>query len=177
MVSTFTRGWLTLFVLFAAASAGLPAEKDEELKSPSLRTLRTLLGKAPESKEVVVLRKQLRSNPEVTHTNDGFYYSWKEHGLELLFERGTVRAVFLYTAGADEFKQYRGELPEGLHFSDTRRDVEKKLGEPKKRGGSGVIPVWVSYPEKGVTITYVSEDTKDMANRIHHIAIAVIRGK
>lgn len=178
MVSTFARTSLTFLALLISTSPRCSlADKDEKRNSPSLKSLRTILGKRSKSREVAAIHKHLKKDPEVTHSDGGFYYSWKDHGLEFLFEKDTVQAIFLYADGADEFKQYRGELPDGLHFSDARREVEKKLGKPKKEGGNGVIPFWVTYPEKGVGITYVSEDTKDMANKIHHITISAARGK
>jgi hypothetical protein len=41
-----------------------------------------------------------------------------------------VRTIFLYGRGTERFSQFDGELPDGLTFSSTRRDVHRVFGSP-----------------------------------------------
>lgn len=102
------------------------------------------------------------------------HHEWHQAGIGFRFENDAVTAIFLYAQGADDYQEYRGEMPEGLSFSDTRGDVEDKLGRPDKTGGNGVIPFWADFPRNGLSITYVSIDERDSHNRIHHITITRI---
>lgn len=171
MVSTFSKSWPLLLLIIIASTGSSPGAGGEKQDSPSLDALKTVLGKGPESKELMMLRKQLKGDPIIDKFEKSFYYSWKEHGLTFLFERGNVRTIFFYADGADGFQQYRGKLPEGLRFTDVRRDVEKKLGAPEISEGGGVGRVWVVYPKTGVSITYVSKDVNDQASKIHHVTL------
>lgn len=169
---------LTTLLLLAAAHAALSAPGPAvEPATPPFATLKAVLGKGPESKEMAALRKMLKGEPKASSYSGRYYHEWKGEGLSICFEKEVVTAVFLYADKADGFKAYRGEMPLGLHFTDTRADVEKKLGAPGKTGGGGVIPFWADYPAKGVGVTYISKDTKDRANRIHHLTITAPSGR
>jgi hypothetical protein len=156
----------------ASAATGAKAN------TPAINTLKALLGKGEESAEMAAFRRGLKGPPKVTRLPDCYFHSWKEHGLSIRFDdKGAVTEILLHAGGKDGYKQYRGEVPEGLRFSDTREDVEKKLGEPEKSRGGGEIPFRVEYSTKGVGIGYGSKDTKDRTNMIGHICIFPVRGK
>jgi hypothetical protein len=160
-----------LLVVIGFVGCQLVATGRDEPKPLALSKLTDVLGKGPDSKEMTALRKDLKGEPEIAKFDDCYFHSWKDRGVSLRFEKDAVKAVFLFADKADGFKEYRGELPEGLKFSDTRGDVEKKLGAAKESGGNGVISFWVTYPEKGLALTYASTDTKDKANAIHHFTL------
>ena len=151
----------------------------EKSDTPALNTLKALLGKRSDRQGMADFRKEMSGSPEVNKFNDCFYHSWHEQGISFRFDENEILStIFLYADDVDGFKQYRGELPEELQFSDTREDVENKLGQPKLSGGSGVIPYWVEYPQKGLGIKYVSKDTEDRRNRISVLTIsAAVRDK
>lgn len=155
-----------------ATHQGTEVSATEDVDSQALSNFKTLLGKGSESPEMVEYRKQLEHPPSVTKFDDCFYQSWTELGLSFRFKNDLLAAIFLYAEGADGFKQYGGELPERLRFSDTRRDIEKKLGNPQESGGEGVIPFWAGYPSKGVEFHYTSKDIQSLGNTIHHITIS-----
>jgi hypothetical protein len=115
MASTFSRTRLSLLVICFATAAVPPSATawGEKGKTPSLSTLKALLGKGPESKELTDFRKELKGAPEVSKFEDCFYHEWKRYGISFRFVKGTVSAIFLYAEGADQYKQYQGELPEG----------------------------------------------------------------
>jgi hypothetical protein len=52
----------------------------------------------------------------------------------------SVRAVFLYAAGVEDFAQYAADpLPAGLSFSSTRADVRAVLGAPAMSADAGGV--------------------------------------
>jgi len=173
----FVRSSVRAIVLTVLAGCPSWAGQDAAPDAPALSTLKALLGKKLDSKEMMEFRKKFKEPQKVSKYDDALYHSWTDHGVSFLFKEDVLDAFFLYAEGADKFKQYRGELPEGLRILETRREVEQKLGEPKISGGEEVIPFWAAYPSKGVSITYVSKDTKDLGNRIHHLTVYAARDK
>jgi hypothetical protein len=151
----------------ASAATGAKAN------TPAINTLKALLGKVEESEEMAAFRRGLKDPPKVSRFSDIYYHEWKDHGLAFLFDKkGALTTIFLYADGADGYKQYRGQLPEGLRFSDTREDVENKLGEPEK-----LDPAWDVYLKRGVCVVYVQRRPDERGNKIHHITIQPVREK
>ncbi|HEY9199450.1 MAG TPA: hypothetical protein VIR60_08790 [Gammaproteobacteria bacterium] len=68
--------------------------------------------------------------------------------------------LFLYSQGKDGYDQFRGQLPEGLEFADSRATVLAKLGEPswqrKKSDGSVAAERW-ERSGKRLHITYTND--------------------
>jgi len=90
----------------------------------------------------------------------GMHYVCKAIGVELsLTTAQRVRTVFFYAEGADGFKQYQDELPYDLVWSDTRLDVERKLGPPTSVNEGLGNQIWVSYDSLNLSITYQSADS------------------
>jgi len=106
-----------------------------------------------------------------------YYYSYKDKGLSLLFNyKDTLQAIFYYSEGVDNYRQYQGILPKGVTFLDTRGVVEKKLGYPDGFGNYDASSYWTKYKRIngfGIMITYVPKPTMDDSNRIHHISISL----
>jgi hypothetical protein len=61
-------------------------------------------------------------------------YAYRDAGLELGLRFGRVQTLELYAAGTKGFKQYQGELPCGLKWTDEQAAVRAKLGEPDDQG-------------------------------------------
>jgi hypothetical protein len=99
-------------------------------------------------------------------------YLCRRSGIEFsIGPGGRVRTVFLYPQGADGFQAYTGRMPFGLRWSDTRADIEARLGAPDQIGGTGSINVWTSYKSRGLMITYDTFAPDDMSTHIHHLSI------
>lgn len=148
----------------------LLAPQDEKL--PKAKDIAALIGRDHLSQEMRAFRKIVGRDCEASYFEDCFYHIWKDRGIDLSFDdRNACQAVFFYAEKADDHRQYKGELPGALSFEHTRADVEKLLGAPDKSGGDGVISYWCSWHELGISVTYVSKDTKDMENKIHHVTL------
>jgi hypothetical protein len=83
---------------------------------------------------------------------------------------GAITSIFFYADRADGFSAFSGELPGGLTWSDTRADVERKLGAPQVSGGNGAIPFWSGF-QGGVSVTYRDTSTTAQDNPLHHVAL------
>jgi hypothetical protein len=155
--------------------ATLTAQDPPSVPAPTSRGLTKLLGQDHLSDHLQEFRDAMKEDPVAKYfglVEKGFFHSWKSKGISLWFnERNRLQTIFLYAEGADGFRQYRGELPGGLRFADTRGDVEKKLGKPEEVGGEGVIAFWADYKSKGILVAYVSKDVSDLKNGIHHIVV------
>jgi len=107
---------------------------------------------------------------EISRHSDSYYYSFKSKGISLRFNSDDIlTTVFLYSEGADGFRQFQGKLPFGLTFLDKRKDIEKLLGYPEKMGGNGVIKFWVGYPSKALGITYNTKNVNNLNAKIYTI--------
>ncbi|MCP4137998.1 MAG: hypothetical protein GY754_43950 [bacterium] len=145
---------------------------EEAKTSGSVNELAMLCGKKFSDPRIESYMESLGGKPEIKKFDNCYYYSYKHKGISLRFDDADIlTTLFLYSEGADDFKQYAKALPENLTFSDSRDSVEKKLGKFKKSGGNGAINFWVSYPDFGISITYTSKSTSSMTHKIRHIAV------
>lgn len=89
---------------------------------------RDFLGKTLENDAVVEFI--LRNNCYYGMGN----YACKSQGIELgvTMVKRQIRTVFMYRQGVEGYKQYKGELPLGLRWTDTLASVEARLGQPSK---------------------------------------------
>ncbi len=148
------------------------AEKQEA--RVSLEILKNALGKTMDSAEVSLVRKAAIAQPEISNFDEGeiVYFEWKKLGIELFFERKKLKNVRLYwDKNKEHYSAYIGDLPLGLHFSDKRSDVERKLGTPDHIGGRDVINAWVWYERLKLQVTYKTLDMNDMNASIDNISI------
>ncbi|MDU0372634.1 hypothetical protein ACFPAF_19690 [Hymenobacter endophyticus] len=115
---------------------------------------------------------EINEQPEIARFDDVYYYIFKYKGLDFLFDNSdAVKCVFLYSESVDNHRQFQSKLPLGLTFSDTRKDVEKKLGPPDRNDGNGVINFYSVWNRYGITITYKDVSQDNMMNRVNHIAL------
>jgi hypothetical protein len=123
------------------------------------------------------LLNQSLGNPTVSsfvraHCSSEMNYLCRRSGIEFTIgETGRVRTVFLYAQGADGFQAYTGQMPFGLRWSDTRADIEARLGTPDYIGGTDSTNVWTSYKSRGILIFYDTFAPDDMSAHMHHISI------
>ncbi|MDO9584415.1 MAG: DUF6392 family protein [Desulfomicrobium sp.] len=119
----------------------------------------------------------VEESPEISRHDDVFFYSFKKKGISLRFDNKTetLTTIFLYSEGANDYRQYQGELPFKLSFVLSRKEIESILGKPEKSGGEGVINYWVYYPSNGIGITYNSKHIDDLNAQIYTLYINKIR--
>jgi hypothetical protein len=160
------------FALAAGSAAPVPKADPPRVKAA---TLRAALGKTHLGKEIRDVTRGLGECPVIRLSrldyqtadkddgkeDDAFALTWKAHGVEMAFERGVLKAIFVYSKGADGFDRYPGELPGGVSFADGPDQVERKLGkagrreefpEVRKVGGEPQDELWLQYPAQGVWI-------------------------
>lgn len=89
---------------------------------------------------------QMRAQPscgsistELIH--DRFHADLPRDGLALVADSsGRITSVQLFADGFQGYNGFRGELPEGVSFRDSRAEVRARLGTPSASGGGGVDP-------------------------------------
>jgi len=139
----------------------------------SMRSLFPVLGKRVQSDEFKAWLEKLGEPPEIDRFDDCYFYVFKQHGVDLRFDKtDVVKVVFFYSKGADGHAQYVGDLPFGLSFQMTRREIESILGPPESSGGSGAGDAWASYETKGIGINYDRKNPRDLKARIRDISIS-----
>lgn len=140
-----------------------------------INELQDIIGLDIKSKSFQAFLSKLEVAPEISRYDDSYFYVFKTKGIDINFNNSnTVKAVFLFTEGADEHKQYQGIIPYDIQFTDTRKDIEQKLGPPNMNGGNGVLNFYSSWNKKGIklSISYKTTDQKDMNNRIRDITLS-----
>lgn len=144
----------------------------------SAQALRFILGKHLNSREVVSFLENFDTSPKISgpYFDSSVYYSWEKYGISLMFKAERLTTVFLYADNTDGFSQYKGEIPDGMEFFETRQSIEERFGIAKISGGTGVIPFWVYYPEKGIGITYKTLDSNDKTTTISNINLQQPKG-
>jgi hypothetical protein len=170
--------WILMPSLLVRAA---PVPKAADKKGVvSVKELKELLGKDHLSDEVFEIRKRLGKTCKVTYYGRDygyeprFFHTWHKHGIELKFnEKGHLEAIFLYSEGAKSidgvFKQYLGELPNGLDFNDEPKDVVRKLGEPDE--AIGQTEASYSYPKLGLNVNFRTVKREGERSTISNITI------
>lgn len=131
-----------------------------------------LIGKNISDDEVKVFLKTLGSDYEYDDTYDlGNYYIYDSKGVELSVTKDDIlKAIFFKTDILDPDI----ELPLGLKVTDTREDVEKKLGAPD-RSLRGTNDYRAYYVDKGVVVSYKERDRENMKNPLKMISVERVK--
>lgn len=140
----------------------------------SLEILKNALGKTMDSAEISLVKKAAVAQPEIVNFDEDeiTYFMWKKLGIELSFERKKLKTVRLYAdKNKENYSAFHGDLPLGLHLSDKRSDVERKLGAPDQIGGRDVNNAWVWYERLKLQVTYKTLDMNDMNASIDNMSI------
>jgi len=138
-----------------------------------------MLGKSINHEQVKTWLSELSACTEalIDRFDDSYYYNFKSEGISLRFDNrdDELTTIFLYSEGTDRFRQYQGDLPSGLSFQLTRKEVESILGPPGKSGGGGGSygwdNYWAEYRSKRIRITYDGNRADDLNLRIRDISI------
>ncbi len=136
-----------------------------------------MLGQGIDSAEIKTWLSSL-GTPEIDKTSSGDNYSFKSEGVYLQFNtQDKLDAIFLYSEGVGGFQQYKGDLPFGLTFQLTRKEVENILGPPDGSDNDYDVPaisktnIFANYSSKDISITYNTKQSNDLEARIYQILI------
>jgi hypothetical protein len=78
---------------------------------------------------------------------DRFYMEMPASGIVFIAGLdGRVATIQLYAEGYQDYKGFAGELPEGISFTDDRRGIRARLGQPAASGGGTVIQFFGKAP-------------------------------
>lgn len=107
--------------------------------------------------------------PEVERYYKGSsYYRFNSEGIVLAFNtEDKINGIFFYD-------QYQGDLPFGLSFQNTRKEVESILGPPDNSGGGGSMNYYTYYKSRGLGITYNTKRSNDLNARISEVSISPV---
>ena len=134
--------------------------------------LENLIGKDINSKEFQNYLNELKENPEITRFPYNYYYSFNNSGIDFSFTlTDTIETIFLYSEGSDDRRQYKGQLPFDINFSDTRKIVEQKLGPPDENEVNSIMSFKSTWNDKKICVSYKSFDSQDMNIKISHIIL------
>jgi hypothetical protein len=138
------------------------------------REIKKLLGNTVKTPAVNALLKNLgvTENLKINPDSGGVHVEKPELGFSLWLQdppsilnpaysslpKGTpvLADCFFYSEGQDGYKQFAGELPGGILFTDGRPEVVAKLGEPiwkREKNGRLIAEKWV-IDGQTIHITY-----------------------
>ncbi|MGF1582547.1 MAG: TIGR02996 domain-containing protein [Gemmataceae bacterium] len=105
--------------------------------------------------------------PTIERYPDSARVFWNSLGLVLRFHDNRLGTLYFLSGWPNGYCPYRGPLPYGLSFQDTRADVERKLGKPQIIDGDEVAESSVRYPHLDIGVSYSTKrQTKDAGDRI-----------
>jgi len=103
------------------------------------------------------------------------YFSYKEKGIEIkLDDNDKVDAIFLFGEGTTGYRQYKGNLPFNLKFTDTKKNIVEKFGKPDETFSGSTeynLKCIDNWKSKRISITYVTTDSTNSSTTISSICI------
>jgi hypothetical protein len=151
----------------------------QPLGASSTQTPDVLIGKIRTDKVPSELLSRLQSKPvRAAYTEKHYYYSFAQDGIELLCDsHDRIKTVFIF-AGDDHYGSYVGELPRNIRLSDSRTEVNRKLGKPSVSGVNaegifGNIPMWDKFylPTYSLHVEYGTNGT------LRQITLSMLEGE
>jgi hypothetical protein len=135
--------------------------------------VREYWGKNLFSPEIKKLIASLPGTPYLSLSPQSARLIDQDGGIAVLFLPDSgVQTIFLFADGSQSYLRYPGKLPHGLLISDTRKEVEKKLGRPLTSGGGGHgLAYHADYPEAGISVFYAKDGLRDPDNPIAEITM------
>ena len=76
------------------------------------------------------------------------YSDYPESGVCFLFQQGICTTIFLYSEGHEEHRSFKGKIPNGLEFGQSRLQVRSQFPVLLKQGGGKIgmlgekVPIW-----------------------------------
>lgn len=112
-----------------------------------------ILGQEDHSAGVEEIKARIQEPAivEASPLGDRRYYSFRQHGVLLLFEQNVLDTVSFYAAPQEDFSRYEAKLPCGVTQALSEADVLRLLGPPSAHGGGredkllGYLPRWMKY--------------------------------
>ncbi len=99
--------------------------------------------------------------------DDRYYLTNLETGVEAMFNESLVlKCIFLNFGGLKG--TYSGQLPQNIHASMKRSDINQLYGQPNEHGGGGFvtlfgkIPRWDKYKFNGFSIHLQYNDDEEI---------------
>lgn len=97
-------------------------------------------------------------------------YVFRDLGVELACDGKQIVSIVRYHGeGCPGFAAFAGDLPCGLSFSMTRRDVEAIIGRGKVLSPAGADRLWIEYPSRRLVVVYDTADRRDRAARMREV--------
>ncbi|MGF1582546.1 MAG: hypothetical protein ACFCD0_24745 [Gemmataceae bacterium] len=90
----------------------------------------------------------VQGNPLVRKSFDGISCAWRRQGLQMRFTKKKLLCVMLHGQHG-KFREYAGDLPAGLSFTDSPASTRDKLGPPTLHASN-----WDMYENLGFTVFY-----------------------
>ena len=99
---------------------------------------------------------------------DRFHMDFKNSGIAFIAPLdGKVTSIQLFAEGYEGYRQYRGQLPDGLAFNASRSSVLAHLGSAPASGGGGIVqflgkvPKWDRFDRNDYSlhVQYVDDET------------------
>ena len=166
---------LTLAGALSACTTVAPAPSEASTPDVTLEQLRAAIGQPASVSSISDIENTTGLAPFEIRVFDKGAIVFKQFwslGISELIDHGIVRTMFIYKENpTTHFSQYRGPLPGGILFSDTRRDVENKLGTPDEIMGGEAADVWTTYRGMKVSVFYDTFDSKDMSANVKSLTI------
>ena len=140
---------------------------------------RNLIGKGLRSKDIETLVSKMPGLPTLNvsaampsiNLPERIVLHSFDSGLNIIFQGSpvTISSIVVFNRDSEEGLTYIGPFPDGLTSSDTRREVEAKIGSPAKSGTANNY--FAEYDQLGLKIDYVGGDARDPSNRIESLRI------
>lgn len=164
-------------ILFAITIFGLLSFSTKKIKSDILSSniivgeinYAGMLGKDVDSPEAKVFISTLKGKTEVNRDVPDFpHLMYLEEGVEIIVNKDyAIHAIFLCNPNIFYKTAFKGYLPYGLKMTDTREQVEAKLGKGEVKAGH--FNVECSWKTKNIEINYKGNEIADMQNKIETI--------
>ncbi len=109
----------------------------------------------------------LNESPKTELIEDRFYMELRSSGIAFVANLdGRVMMIQFHAEGYQGYNAFAGELPEGLSFTENRRAIQSRLGQPSASGGGTVIqfigktPKWDRFdrPSSSLHLQYADNE-------------------
>ena len=110
---------------------------------------------------------------------DSFYLCNKAAGIEMVLSNDlTISSIHLFSGKKGDFEVYKGELPFGLTFCLSQREIQTCLGKPKKWQcmptsmihPAHLLPAWVKNYIQMKMAVLVPKDKTGMQDFARHLS-------
>lgn len=110
--------------------------------------------------------------PEMVESPERVWLHSREAGIELVISRitGKGQSLHVHLQAGEGYAAYQGQWPMGLSSTDTRRQLERRFGQPGSSGGTKEIGYSAYYTKHGFSLTYSTDDMRDPKARLCEVS-------